>query len=130
MSSTIIRPFTKYIVGNAIVKKISAVPTKKLGLYAGMGSLSLLGFFRGCQEYFYFEMKKKNNSLEIKDYLCCSVYGLINASLYVNPSIFIFAISYEYERAKMLMNDKYDEKTYYTNPYFGLFNNQKYFSDK
>jgi len=128
MSTTIIRPFTKYIVINAIVKKISIVPAKKLGLYSGIGSLSLLGFYRGCQEYLYFEMKEKNkNILEIKDYFCCSVFGLINVSLYLNPAIFIFAIDYEYERAKMLMNDKI---TYYPNPYFGLFNNSKICSEK
>ena len=130
MSTNIFRPFTKYIVSNAIVKKISAIPAPKLGLYAGVGSLSLLGFVRGCQEYFYFEIKGKNTSIEIKDYLCWSVYGLINASIYVNPAISIFAISYEYERAKMLMSDKFDEKTYYTNPYSGLFTDSKFCEDK
>lgn len=130
MSSTIIRPFTKYILQNPIVKKISIIPAKKLGLYAGIGSLSSLGLFRGYQEYFYFEIKGKKTSIEIKDYLCWSVYALINASLYVNPTISIFAISYEYERAKMLMSNKYDEKTYYTNPYFGLFTDSKFFSDE
>jgi hypothetical protein len=130
MSINIFRPLAKIMVDNPIIKKVSMMPNPKLGLYVGLGCFSTLGFIRGCQEYFYFEIKDKKTSIEVKDYLCWSVYGLINASLYVNPSMSIFALVHEFHRAEMLMNNTFNEKKYYTNPFFGLLNDQKLSSSK
>lgn len=112
--STIIKPFTKYIPNI----------NKNLVIYTGVGSLFTLGFIRGCQEFYYWEIKEKNVSADIKHYLCLPVFGLMVGSMYVNPTMSVFAIKYEYDRIKIQKNEIIDEKMYYNNPYFGLFNNK------
>lgn len=125
MSSNFIRSLTNYIVDNTMVKKISMIPTQKLVIYTGVGSLSMLGFYRGCQEYFYRKFKYTNGTITSSDYLCWPIFGLISASLYVNPAISGFAFYYEYERIKMLLSDDFDEKAYYINPYLSVYNDEK-----
>ena len=130
MSNKFIQPLASYIVNNTIVKKVSMVPTQRLVIYTGVGSLSMLGFYRGCQEYFYRKFKYTDASITSNDYLCWPIFGLISASQYVNPAISGFAFYYEYERIKMLLSDNFDEKAYYINPYLSMCNNEQKFKDE
>jgi hypothetical protein len=125
---SIVRPLSKNMMAGKLGKKMGSISGKKLGLCLTAGSLFTLGFVRGCQEYYYWEIKNKNTSIEIKDYLTWSIFGLINGSLYVNPAMSVFALSYEYDRTQMRNGGNFDEKKYYTNPYLGLFNNEKVYS--
>jgi len=83
-------------------------------------SMSTLGFYRGVQEYHHNQIKNKNIIAKPKDYMLCFMFGLINSSFYVNPSLMGLALHYEYTRVKSLLNDEFDELTYYTNPHFSV----------
>jgi len=94
---------------NTLIKSLN-LTKGQIGLYTGIGLFSGLGFNRGCQEY---SLTKSNEKKEydIADYLNSFVFGIIGASIYLNPAFTGFAIYHEYLRAKMyLSKDKYENK--------------------
>jgi hypothetical protein len=91
-------------------------------MYHALGlGIGTLGTVRGCQEY-HFNIKDQTQKYYSEDYFCSLVYGLIFASVYLNPATTIFGLAKEWERIKMVLDDDntYDQSTYYSNQYFGL----------
>lgn len=113
--STIIQPISKYMG-----KKLSTTSSAKLGLYTGMATLSSLGFYRGCQEYHFSRTIIEKKEFVLSDYAYCSIFGLIGASTYVNPTFSGFAIYHEYLRLRMLLNGEDSKKISESNILFYL----------
>jgi len=101
----------------SIKSTICASPQRKI-LFGLAGSFTTLGFYRGCQEFKYVQLKNRAPTFE--DYFCLSMHGLISATLYANPLIGFFALYHEISRARMLVNGSYNEMDYYTNPFFSV----------
>lgn len=87
--------------------------------YYGTGTMFSLGFFRGCEQYNYRHIKCKNKSATLEDYMISTVFGVINGSLYINPTLACFALYDEYYKMKLSLSKKYDDTLYYSNS-FGL----------
>jgi hypothetical protein len=98
--SGIIGPISKNLYFSPLVKKISSTPPTKIALVSTVATLSGLGFFRGCKEYYVSEILKHDKTVKFSDGLSCSVFGLIGAFTYINPVFSIFAIYHEYSLAK------------------------------
>lgn len=94
---------------------VSFSPAKK-AMFFGLSSLSTLGFYRGCQEYKFTQLEGKQPTST--DYFCLSMYGIISASLYVNPTIGFFALYREFERVQMWQSGEYSDSEYYSNPFY------------
>jgi hypothetical protein len=81
-----------------------------------------LGYYRGCQLYYHFEIKDKNANFGLKEFGLCNILGIINGSIYVNPSFVGFALCDEYQKYKIRtdkdFDEKFDENKYFTNKYF------------
>jgi hypothetical protein len=79
--------------------------------------MSTIGFVRGG-EYYYYKEIKNNNNVTFNTYTVLPVFCIINASLYANPVFYSFALYDEYEKIKMLIDNTYDEKKYYSSSFF------------
>ena len=113
--STIIQPISNYVG-----KKVSTTSFAKLGLYTGVATLSSLGFYRGCQQYHFSKTIIENKEFVLSDYAYCSIFGLIGASTYVNPTFSGFAIYHEYLRLRMLLDGEDSKKISESNILFNL----------
>jgi hypothetical protein len=118
--STILRPISKFAG-----KSLSSTSSLKLGLYAGMATLSTVGFYRGCKEYHYAKTIIEEKEFNSSDYFYCSIFGLIGASTYVNPSFSAFAVYYEYLRLKMSLAGEDSKKIAESNIMFYLLSKKK-----
>lgn len=94
--------------------------TKK-GIYTLGVSMFSLGYYRGCQQYYYNEIKQKNITPGIKEFMMTNIMGIMNGSIYVNPSLTSFAVYEEYIKHKIRNNEKFDEKLYYKNTYLEIY---------
>ncbi len=83
----------------------------KKGLCVGASTLASLGFYRGCKEYISSESvsDKKVYSFPFHHYVYGSIFGLIGASIYVNPAFLGFVIHDEYLRMSTLDEKKIDK---------------------
>ena len=84
-----------------------------IGVY---GVLFSIGYYRGIQQYKYNYITNKQN-LSFNDYFCLTTFGLINASLYINPALTGFAIYDEYQKLNMIISNTYEEKLYYSSSF-------------
>ena len=120
--TAIVRPIFDHMSNSALLKKIYSMPTMKIGFYTGATALSILGFNRGSQEFYINELKKKKE-IFLKDYACCCVFGVMGASIYINPAFSGFAIYHEYLRAKMMITGVNNKHISDSNMFFNLFFN-------
>ena len=96
---------------------ISSTTLKKT-LYSGASAMFALGFYRGCEQYQY---KNQKSTLNVDDFVHMTCFGVLNASIYVNPVLSVFALSDEYHKIKMLMSEEFDEHKYYSSSFFNEF---------
>jgi hypothetical protein len=117
-----IQPFTNRMLKSRFGQKIFSTQITKIGLCigVGIGTMSTLGFYRGCREYWVREIKNKKTPIDLTNYLCCSVFGLIGLSIYINPSLSAFAVYHEYLLAKMFINGEHDERITENCSFFNL----------
>lgn len=80
-------------------------------IYGSMSLMFTLGFYRGFEQYKY--IAQTSNDVA-KTNLYAIGFGIFNGSLYMNPGSGVFAIAHEYEKAKLLLKNECDEKTYYS----------------
>ncbi len=92
---------------------------KKTIITTGITIFSL-GYYRGCQQYYHFEIKNKNANFGLKEFALCNILGIINGSIYVNPSLAGFILYDEYLKYKMRGKEDFDEDKYFSNKYFQL----------
>ena len=95
---------------------------KKSIITTGLTIFSL-GYYRGCQQYYHFEIKNKNVNFGLKEFTLCNILGIINGSIYVNPSLTGFALYDEYQKYKMRGEKDFDENKYLANSYFNFIKN-------
>lgn len=79
-----------------------------------------LGYYRGCRQYYHFEIKNKNANFGLKEFALCNILGIINGSIYVNPSLTGFILHDEYLKYKMIGKKDFDENKYFSNEYFQI----------
>lgn len=118
--STIVQPISNYLFKSSFVKQMSLISPVKLGLYAGIATMFNLGFYRGCKEYYMLELENSKTQASISDFAYCSIFGLMGASIYVNPALMGFAIHHEYLMAKMLITGTRDENITGKNSFFSF----------
>jgi hypothetical protein len=99
------------------MNSFAKIPSKNM-MYLSGGLLSSLGFYRGYEQYNFYHVKRINKKPDFENYMCSVVFGVINASLYINPALCGFAIYEEYKKIKMFIANEYDEKEYYNNLFF------------
>jgi len=102
------------------MKQLSLLPPVKLALYGGMSTMFTLGFYRGCKEYYTLEMENSKTKAKLSDFACCSIFGLIGASTYINPAFTCFAIRHEYLLAKVFITGRDDENIADKNLFFSF----------
>lgn len=90
---------------------------KKTIIATGITFFSL-GYYRGCQQYYFFEIKNKNANFGLKEFALCNILGIINGSIYLNPSFTGFILYDEYQKYKMREKEDFDEDKYFSNKYF------------
>lgn len=100
-----------------ILPKFSSLVTSKKIMYTGIGTMSILGYYRGHQEFYYREIKNKNKILKFQDYFNWTTFGIISMSCYLNPAFSYFALYYEYEQLQQILDNKFDKDKYCSNPF-------------
>jgi hypothetical protein len=83
-----------------LFKRITSESPAKLAFIGSGLTLSSLGFYRGCNEYYIAEIKNGKSEFNFANVFCCSMFGIIGASTYINPVFAGFAIRHEYLNAK------------------------------
>lgn len=90
----------------------------KKTLYSTGFALFSLGYYRGFQRYYYNEIKRKNVNYDLKQFVVCNIFGIINGSIYINPALTGFALVDEYNKYKQRKDKNFDEQKYFSSSYF------------
>jgi hypothetical protein len=90
----------------------------KKTIVAGAFAIYSLGHYRGCQQYYHFEIKEKKIDFGLKEFVLCNTWGIIHGSIYINPSFLGFVLYDEFKKYKMRNDKDFDENKYLSNSYF------------